>query len=189
MRIKQLLALASIAAIVTACESGDINLAPTNIDNSTSTGGGGGGSGAANPCASYTVSGTTRQGTFDGTNCTYDANFVSEATPLTVDVRLPFISGVHIFQDSLIVGQNVTSGVAPAAGTGPTLVIDAGNTIAFSASNRYLLINRGSRIMAEGTSTCADYVHGFYRRREQHGRTLRRAAVGWDRDKRQRHHE
>jgi hypothetical protein len=160
MRIKQLLALTSLAAMVVACESGDINLAPTNIDNSTNTGGGGGGS-AANPCASYSVGGATRQGSFDGTNCTYDANFVSEATPLTVNVRIPFISGVHIFQDSLIVGQNVTSGVAPAAGTGPTLVIDAGNTLAFSASNRYVLINRGSRIMAEGTSIAPITFTGF----------------------------
>ena len=55
----------------------------------------------------------------------------------------------------------MTSGVAPAAGTGPTLVIDAGNTIAFSASNRYLLINRGSRIMAEGTSLAPITFTGF----------------------------
>jgi hypothetical protein len=159
MRLKQLLALTLLAAMVVGCESGDINLTPTNIDNSTTTGGGGGGS--TNPCASYTAGGATRQGTFDGTNCTYDANFVSEATPLTVNLRIPFISGVHIFQDSLIVGQNVTSGAAPAEGAGPTLVIDAGNTIAFSASNRYVLINRGSKIMAEGTAIAPITFTGF----------------------------
>ena len=55
-----------LTAALAACSSGDITLAPTNIDNSTSTGGGGGGQ--TNPCASYAVSGVTRQGSFDGTN-------------------------------------------------------------------------------------------------------------------------
>ena len=41
--------------------------------------------------------------------------------PLLVDLTIPFISGVHLFQDSLFVGQNVSSGAAPAGGTGPKL--------------------------------------------------------------------
>jgi hypothetical protein len=141
-----------------ACSSGDITLAPTNI----STGGGGsGGGGATNPCASYTVGGTARAGSFDGTNCTYDANFVSDTNPLTIDVRIPFISGVHVFQDSLFVGNGVSSGAAPASGTGPTLTIDAGSKIAFSAPGDYLLINRGSRILADGSQTAPITFTGF----------------------------
>lgn len=137
-----------MGVMLTGCESGDIQLEPTNIG----TGGGGGGGGAGNPCASYSVAGTTRQGTFDGTNCTYDSAFVSESNPLTVNLRIPRISGVHVFSDSLYVGENVEPpNVAPAAGTGPTLVIDAGSTLAFSASDN-VLINRGSRIIAEGTA-------------------------------------
>jgi hypothetical protein len=58
---------------------------------------------------------------------------------------------VHIFQDSLFVGQNVETGAAPASGEGPTLTIAAGNRLAFSTSADYLLINRGSQIMAEGS--------------------------------------
>jgi hypothetical protein len=144
---KQLLALVLTGASLAACESGDINLTPTNIG----TGGGGGG-GAVNPCASYSVSGTTRQGSFDGTNCTYDASFASTATPLTVNVRIPAISGTHVFTDSLVLGQPVNApSVAPANGTGPTLVIDAGNTLAFGPG-KFLLVNRGSRIVAEGTA-------------------------------------
>jgi hypothetical protein len=155
---KQLLALVSIGLALGACESGDINLAPTNVG----TGGGGGGGGGANPCASYSVSGTTRQGSFDGTNCTYDATFVSETNPLTVSVRIPRISGVHIFTDSLFVGQDVQApAVPPAAGTGPTLIIDAGNKLAFSAADRYVLINRGSRIQAVGTATEPIIFTGF----------------------------
>ena len=64
------------------------------------------GGGSTNPCATYTVSGSTRSGSFDGTNCTYDANFVSETNPLLVDVTIPLISGVHVFQNSLFVGSH-----------------------------------------------------------------------------------
>jgi hypothetical protein len=150
-----------LTAALAACSSGDITLAPTNI----SAGGGSGGSGGGtnNPCASYTVDNATRQGTFDGTNCTYDSNFVSDTSPLTVDVRIPFISGVHIFQDSLFVGRDVSSGAgaAPASGTGPKLVIDAGNKIAFTSPNDYVLITRGSQIIADGLSTAPITFTGF----------------------------
>jgi len=149
-----------LAAALAACESGDINLQPTNVDNSVSTGGGGGG-GATNPCASFTVAGTTRQGSFDGTNCTYNSNFVSETNPLTVDVSIPFFSGVHIFQNSLFVGQDVSSGVAPAGGTGPKLVIEAGSKIAFTDSGDYLLVNRGSQIIANGSAAAPITFTGF----------------------------
>src|SRR6185436_15090144 len=145
MTFSRALISVSLTAALVACSSGDITLAPTNVDNSTSTGGGGGGGGAANPCASYAVSGTTRQGSFDGTNCTYDATFVSDTNPLMVDVTIPFITGVHIFQSDLFVGSDVSTGVAPAGGTGPKLTIAAGNKIAFTDAGDYLLINRGSR--------------------------------------------
>jgi hypothetical protein len=148
-----------MAAALAACESGDINLEPTNIDNSTSTGGGGGGQ--TNPCASYTVGGTTHQGQFDGTNCTYNATFVSDTNPLTVDLNIPFFSGVHIFQNSLFVGTDVSSGAAPAGGTGPKLVIEAGSTLAFTRSSDYLLISRGSQIIAEGSPAAPITITGF----------------------------
>ena len=162
----------SLTAALAACSSGDITLAPTNVDNST---------GRrrrwrrrTNPCASYTVAGTTRRGTFDGTNCTYDATFVSDTNPLTVDLTIPFFSGVHIFQSSLFVGPDVSSGVAPASGTGPTLTIAAGNRIAFTDSGDYLLVNRGSRIIADGLAGRADHVHGL------HGRRVERTAGPYD---------
>jgi hypothetical protein len=147
-----------LTAALAACSSGDITLAPTNIDSSTNTNTGGG---STNPCASYTVSGVTRRGNFDGTNCSYDATFVSETNPLTVDLTIPFFSGVHIFQNSLFVGTDVSSGTAPAGGTGPTLTIEAGNTIAFTDSGDYLLITRGSQIMANGSPTAPITFTGF----------------------------
>ena len=79
MTSKRFFACVSLAAALAGCESGDITLAPTNVDNSTTTGGGGGG--ATNPCASYTVAGATRAGSFDGTNCTYDAALSRRRTP------------------------------------------------------------------------------------------------------------
>jgi hypothetical protein len=147
----------SLSCALAACSSGDITLAPTNIDNST--GGGGGGGGAANPCASYTVGGTTRRGAFDGANCTYDAAFVSDTSPLTVDLTIPLFSGVHIFQSSLVVGQDVNTGAAPT--TGPTLTVQAGARVAFTDSGDYLLINRGSRIIADGSPAAPITFTGF----------------------------
>ena len=160
MTFKRVLTWISIGAVLAACESGDINLAPTNIDASTNTGAGGSG-GATNPCAKYTIGSNTQQGSFDGTNCTYSSTFASPTNPITVDLRVPFISGVHIFQDSLFIGADVDTGAAPAGGTGPKLVIDAGSTIAFTDSGDYLRINRGSQIIADGLSSAPITFTGF----------------------------
>ena len=159
MNSMRVLTSLGLTAALAACSSGDITLAPTNIDSSVTNGGGGGGT--TNPCASYTVAGATRQGAFDGTNCTYDATFASDTSPLTVDLTIPFFSGVHIFQNSLVIGMDVSSGTAPASGTGPTLTVQAGNRIAFTDSGDYLLINRGSRIIADGSATAPITFTGF----------------------------
>jgi hypothetical protein len=129
----------------------------SSTDNSVSTGGG-----SSNPCASYTITGgtTTRQGSFDGTNCTYDSAFVGETNPLTQDVTIPFITGAHIFNDVLQVGTNVSSGAAPAGGTGPVLTVEAGVTLAF-ADDDYLLVNRGSQIVAVGSPSRPITITGF----------------------------
>jgi len=149
------LVLALLSALVIAgCEGGGVDVGVETVDNSVdnSTNGGGGG-GGNNPCASYTPpnSNEVRIGTFDGTNCVYSAAFVGKINPLLVDLTIPFISGVHLFQGSLFVGQNVETGAAPASGEGPALTIAAGNRLAFSNSADYVLINRGSQIFAEGS--------------------------------------
>ncbi len=127
-------------------------------DNSTTTTGGG----SNNPCANYTdpASNTVRQGSFDGTNCTYDSAFVGENNPLEVDLTIPFITGAHIFNDVLQVGVNVDAGAAPAGGTGPVLTVEPGATLAF-ADDDYLLINRGSQINAVGSPTRPITITGF----------------------------
>jgi hypothetical protein len=150
------LALAAWVMIgLAACEGGGVDLNVSNTDNSTDNGGGGGGGDDDNPCASYTPDGATEetQGDYDGTNCVYGADFVGQSNPLLVDLTIPFITGKHIFQDSLFVGQDIDSGAAPAAGEGPTLTIAAGNTLVFQDAADYVLINRGSRIVANGSPT------------------------------------
>jgi hypothetical protein len=139
-----------------ACEGGGVDLNVANTDNSVdnSTGGGDGG-GSSNPCASYTPAGssTAVRGSFDGTNCVYGSGFVGVSNPLLVDLTIPFITGKHIFQDSLFVGENVNTGAAPQEGEGPTLTIQAGNTLVFQDAFDYVLINRGSQIIANGSPT------------------------------------
>jgi hypothetical protein len=147
---------ASVFAVLAGCSSGDLNLGVETTDNSVSNGGGnGGGTGGANPCASYTTStNEVRQGAYDGRHCTYNSAFVGASNPLLQDVTIPFLSnsGVHVFEDSLFVGQNVSSGAAPAGGTGPKLTIAAGATLALQDASEYVLINRGSQIIAQGTA-------------------------------------
>ena len=152
--IRLVLAAFALAGLA-ACDSGgvDLNVSTTDnsVDNSTTNPAGG----STNPCASYTPANSNQpvQGTFDGTNCVYGSNFVGATNPLLVDLTIPFISGKHIFQDSLFVGQNVNSGAAPAGGAGPALTIAAGNTLVFQDAADYLLVNRGSEIIANGSPT------------------------------------
>ncbi len=137
-----------------ACEGGGVDLNVANTDNSVDNSGGGGG-GSDNPCASYTPAASVEvvRGSFDGTNCVYSSTFVGAANPILVDLTIPFISGKHIFQDSLFVGQNVSTGPAPQEGEGPTLTIEAGNTLVFQDAFDYVLINRGAQIVANGSPT------------------------------------
>ncbi|MYD43481.1 MAG: serine/threonine protein kinase [Gammaproteobacteria bacterium] len=112
----------------------------------------------SNACAAYTVASTTRQGERDGQNCFYSSNFVSEDTPLTVDLTIPTIEGVHLFEATLQVGIDTASGV-PA--DGPTLTIEAGNTLAWLNKDDYLLVTRGSKLQAVGTATAPITFTGY----------------------------
>lgn len=163
MNIKKLFALNLLAATLAACGGGgDIELNPSNsVNNSNNTtNNNSGGNGNTNPCATYTASGQQFQGTYADNNCTYNVNFVSDSRPLTEDLFIPELTnnGIHIFEDSLFVGEDVNQSAAdsgvdiPQDGEGPTLTIAAGAKLAFSASEDYVRIARGSRIIAEGTS-------------------------------------
>ncbi|MDP2283622.1 MAG: hypothetical protein Q8L06_05745 [Pseudohongiella sp.] len=162
MNIKTLFSVSLLAAAVTACDGGGVTLAPTtsvsNSNNSTVTNPAGPAV-VVNPCASYTVSGQSVQGSFSGGNCTYSAVFVSDSRPLTTDLVINELpnDGLHLFEDSLFVGRDINANSAaqgvriPQDGEGPTLTIAAGSKIAFTNPSDYVRIARGSRIIAEGT--------------------------------------
>jgi hypothetical protein len=161
MKLDRVLGVAALALAVAGCESGDINLAPTNVSAGTGTGSGTGGTGsAANFCASYVESGQTFQGTVDGPNCVYNALFVSDTKPITVDsITFPALAngGAHIFEDSLYIGEDVPATAAatgkriPQEGEGTRATIAPGSIIAFQSGDSYVRVARGSQIFAEGT--------------------------------------
>ncbi len=165
MNLTKLAAVTAVTLALVGCEGGDVIIDAsdnsTNTDNSTNIGGGG----TTNPCASYLTNpddpATRVQGTFDGQNCNYDSSFAGEDNPLLFDLTIPRIAGAHIFEDSLFVGANTDVAPTPQAPDAPSadgtvpdgvvLTIAAGATLAWTQSSDYLLINRGSQIIADGS--------------------------------------
>lgn len=148
--------VASVA--LAACDSGDINIQPqTNVTDSNNTTTTGGGGPAVNNCAQINVGGNSVQGTPDGDNCTYP-DIVGAGNNLTTDLFIPSLpnGGAHIFEGSLFVGENcgddacLTAAGITEGGDGPTLTIEAGATLAWQTSADFLIINRGSRVIARG---------------------------------------
>lgn len=162
MAIRKIFALNMIAAALVGCGGGgDVNIAPSNstIINEGDNNGGGGDPTPEAECASYTRDGTTFEGSYDGTDCTYSRSFVDLDNALMVDVTFPNIGdGVHVFEGSLVVGRAYNNNADLQAagidegGDGPTLTIEAGNTFAFRSNENYMVINRGSQIRANGTA-------------------------------------
>ena len=161
MNRKISLAAVLAATVLGACSSGDINIAPattvTDSNNTSITGG----TGSANDvCASYINTGGQKiQGILnvDG-NCEYAPSFASNVLPVMVDLTIPALpnGGAHVFGASLFIGESYrsdaelqTAGIAE-GGDGPTLTIEAGATVAFKTSADFLVVNRGSRIVAIG---------------------------------------
>ena len=158
MKLKPLLTVFAASALLAACSSGDINIEPT-----TSV------SNAATPppagndddiCASYVKSGQTISGSADGNgNCNYGSAFVGPKNNLTVDLLIPALpdGGAHIFTSSLFVGETYRTKADLAAagitqgGDGPTLTFEPGATLAFQTNKDFVIINRGSQILANGT--------------------------------------
>ncbi len=163
MNRTQLFTVACSAMALAACSSGDVNIKPattvTDSNNTTINNSGGG-----NPnqnCASFVRAGQTLQGTDDGNgNCTYGSAFVGPQNNLDVDLFIPALpnGGVHIFTSSLFVGEtyrtqaDLTAAGIIEGGDGPTLTIEAGATLAFQTNSDFVIINRGSRILADGNA-------------------------------------
>ncbi|WP_346839981.1 serine/threonine protein kinase [Microbulbifer sp. SAOS-129_SWC] len=156
----KLLLAAAITALLAGCDSGGINVEPktvdNSVDNSTST--------PTpvednNPCASIVKSGQTLQGEYDAPNCYYSPSFVDAGNNLTTDLYIPALDngGVHVFEGSLFVGKNydndadMQAGGISEGGDGPTLTVQAGATIAFPDKTKFMVINRGSQLIARGS--------------------------------------
>ncbi len=162
MNPTKLIAVVFAGGLIAACDSGDINLQPTNIDNSNqnNTVNNPPPVDDDNPCASYEEGAATVQGELDADgNCVYNSSFVSDTRPITADsVRFENFGGLHIFQDSLFIGEDVTETDAaagqriPQEGEGTRLIIEPGNTMVFTQPDSYVRIARGSQIFAEGTA-------------------------------------
>ena len=192
MKIKTLVGVSALIVALAGCESGDINIDAQNnaqtdarVDNSitgdnsgNNSAGNNGSDKGSNPCASYSVSGVVRQGSYNTPHCNYGTDFVDLTNPLTTTALQVTFSdlpndGVHIFAGSLVVGRNYSSDTALMAagitkgGDGAAIRIAAGATLAFRSSEDYLVINRGSQIFAEGAAdaqititSCSDAVNG-----------------------------
>ncbi len=159
MNRKLLCAAVMVGFGISGCGGGDINISPQTVDNSVdnSVSNPGGGT-TTNPCALYTVSGATVQGSYDGTNCTYAPTFADAGNNITTDLFIPALpnGGAHIFEGSLFIGETYDNDADLAAagisegGDGPELRIEAGATLAWRTSANFLIINRGSQIFAVG---------------------------------------
>ncbi len=160
MKSTRLFTVLAAGFALAACDGGDINIEPTtSVNNSNNTVNNGGGDTPSDMCASYVKNGQTIQGTADANgNCTYGSAFVGPKNNLTVDLLIPALpdGGAHIFTSSLFVGETYrTQADLQAAGIteggdGPTLTIEAGATLAFQTNKDFIIINRGSRILADG---------------------------------------
>ena len=159
MNCNKLIVVVIAGSLLAACESGDINITPTTIDNSVDNSTGGGGGSEDDIFASYVRDGATIRGSADGNgNCVYDNTFVGPKNNLQEDLLIPALpnGGAHIFTASLFVGNTFrTQAELQAAGItqggdGPTLTIQAGATLAFQTNSDFMIINRGSRIIADG---------------------------------------
>jgi len=158
MNLKPLLTVFAAGALLAACSSGDINIEPTtSVSNAASPPPAGNND---DICASYVKSGQTISGSADGNgNCTYGSAFVGPKNNLTVDLLIPALpdGGAHIFTSSLFVGEtyrtraDLTAAGITQGGDGPTLTIEPGATLAFQTNKDFVIINRGSQILANGT--------------------------------------
>ncbi|NDH41547.1 MAG: serine/threonine protein kinase, partial [Gammaproteobacteria bacterium] len=161
------IASTSLAVLAGCGGSGDIEINPSTTDNSVTNSNNTTTTTApqqtVNPCASYVTSGgQTRQGTYgDDGNCVYSPLFADSGNNITVDVDFAALpdGGAHIFEGSLFIGEAYSSTAEMNAagifegGDGPTMTVEAGATLAWQSNDKFMVINRGSQLVAIGTAT------------------------------------
>ncbi|MDV6316175.1 hypothetical protein [Idiomarina sp. HP20-50] len=139
------------AALFLAGCGGDINVTPT-VNNGGGADGGdtGGGNSGENPCASH----SGLQGTFDGLDCSYNAEFAGKNVEIQEDLTFSDLpqDGIHIFDGALQIGQDCdTTTDCTIEQDGPVMTVEAGATLAFTSGEGIIQIARGAQLNAEGT--------------------------------------
>ena len=164
MNLTRLFAVLAAGALVAACDSGDITISPVNNtdnsnqnnNNTTVTG-----DDPNEGCAAITVGSEQVQGQKDPDgNCEYTDTFAGPTSPIMEDITLPALAGggAHKFKTSLFIGRaydtqaDLSANGITQGGDGPTLTIEPGAIIAFETRRDFLIVNRGSQIIARGTS-------------------------------------
>ena len=163
MNLTKLVTVLALGTLMAACDSGDINIAPVNnTDNSNQNNNNtiGGGNDPNEGCASITIGGEDVTGVKDPDgNCEYTDIFAGPTNPIMQDVTIEALPGgrAHKFRTSLFVGETYRTQADLAAagitqgGDGPTLTIEPGAILAFETRRDFIIVNRGSQIIARGT--------------------------------------
>jgi hypothetical protein len=153
--------LATFVTVLTGCGGSDINISPVTQAAPAAATPTPVASPTPNACAAYVdADSQSIQGAVDGIDCRYPSTFTSAGNNLKFDLSLAELAGggVHIFEGSLFVGetQDTDAKLATASlvqgGDGPTLTIEPGATLAFTSNADFLIVNRGSQILAAGTA-------------------------------------
>ncbi len=157
----------AITGLVAACGGGDINISPSTADNSVDNSSVTNNTTTPDPdpvdpdvvCASRLLeSGQEVRGDFRGNHCYYSRSFADAGTNIKADILFSPLDndGAHIFEGSLFIGENCSDDQCLAdkglrkGGDGPTLTIEAGATLAWQSNKSFLIVNRGSLILARG---------------------------------------
>ena len=157
---------AALAGVLAACGGGDINISPSTADNSVDNSSVTTNTTTPDPeasdpdevCTSRLLGSQEVRGDFRDGNCYYSRSFADAGANITQDILFSPLEndGAHIFEGSLFIGENCSSDACltrqglDRGGDGPTLTIEAGSTLAWQSSKAFLIINRGSLILARG---------------------------------------
>ena len=166
-RISMFGLVATLVGLLTACGGGDINISPSTADNSVDNSSVTTNTTTPDPdpvdpdeaCASRLIGSQEVRGDFRSGNCYYSRTFADAGTNIKDDIIFSPLDdgGAHIFEGSLFIGENcsnddcLTREGLEKGGDGPTLTIEAGTTLAWQSNKSFLIINRGSLILARGT--------------------------------------
>ena len=151
MRIRSLLlsSMAAVAIALAGCSQGSSIASPGASDPGTGGGGTGGGGGGGTGGGSATCpTGTSNQGAIgSGTICELSGEILA-------DLTLPATPGVaYYIKGRVDIGKDIGADGTATGGKAATLTIAPGATLYGKVASDMMIVNRGSRIVANGTVT------------------------------------